>query len=248
MREEGSGQVFPEDRVTLHAGEKQLTFINGQDSLCAAKLGQDYNGPLVCDAFRVQVTGEHPPPRVGFKGVLAAGFENVEWFGRGPHESYVDRKAANRTGVFSGKIVDQTFKYIRPQENGNKEDTRWMALKKSGASACTGLLVSACPPTPTLGMQCHRYPFSSFDGPDNPQEQPIRHGGKLEEVAETFFCIDAAQMGLGGIDSWCHGALEQHMLSSSDSYSWSFRLFPLTAAQVASGAGGFTGLARGSSL
>merc|ERR1712217_489389 len=131
-------------------------------------------------------------------------------------------------------------------ENGNKEDTRWMALKKNGAGSCAGLLLAACAPTPTLGMQCHRYPLSSFDGPEDAQQQSIRHGGKLEEVDETTFCIDAAQRGVGGIDSWGTGALPEHMLSSTASYSWSFKLFPLTAAQVAAGAEGFTALARGS--
>jgi len=62
--------------------------------------------------------------RIGFTTTLVDGFEDVEWFGRGPHESYVDRHASARVSLHRGSILEQTVKYVRPQENGN-----WMRKK-----------------------------------------------------------------------------------------------------------------------
>merc|ERR1711933_138356 len=84
--------------------------------------------PDYASSFVVEVKPAPPPPRIGFQGTLVKGFDNVEWFGRGPHESYIDRYSSARIGRFKGSILQQTFKYVRPQENGNKHDTRWMAL------------------------------------------------------------------------------------------------------------------------
>ena len=46
--------------------------------------------------------------RIGFTGSLVDGFHDVEWFGRGPHESYLDRHASARVGLFQGSIAEQT--------------------------------------------------------------------------------------------------------------------------------------------
>ena len=62
----------------------------------------------------------------------------MRWHGLGPHESYPDRKAGVRVGRWEGSVASQTFRYCRPQENGNKMGTRWMALSDGSGSA--GLL------------------------------------------------------------------------------------------------------------
>lgn len=81
--------------------------------------------------------------RIGFTATLIDGFEDVEWFGRGPHESYLDRHASAKVGLYQGSIAQQTVKYVRPQENGNKFQTRWMALKRKEADPCNMLFIAA---------------------------------------------------------------------------------------------------------
>mmetsp|Transcript_54974 Transcript_54974/g.170645 ORF Transcript_54974/g.170645 Transcript_54974/m.170645 type:complete len:1119 (-) Transcript_54974:41-3397(-) len=107
------------------------------------------------------------PPRLGLATELSPGLQKVEWYGRGPHESYRDRYLSQRVGKFKGNILDQTWKYVRPQENGNKWETRWMKLTKASNApgACRGLLVKADAPSPALAMQCHHYRLEDFDGP-----------------------------------------------------------------------------------
>ena len=68
-------------------------------------------------------------PRFGVKMTLPKDFTNLEWFGRGPHESYWDRKTSAPIGHYYGDVWSQTFPYIRPQETGNKTDIRWLSLE-----------------------------------------------------------------------------------------------------------------------
>ena len=55
-------------------------------------------------------------PRIGIKMSLPGDFDEVTWFGRGPHESYIDRKTSAAVGLYHGSVWDQTFQYVRPQE------------------------------------------------------------------------------------------------------------------------------------
>lgn len=68
-------------------------------------------------------------PRLGVSFVLVPGLETIRWFGRGPHESYTDRKCGVPVGRYAGTVQGQYVPYIVPQEHGNKTDVRWMALE-----------------------------------------------------------------------------------------------------------------------
>ncbi len=70
-------------------------------------------------------------------------FETMTWYGRGPHESYWDRKAGAAVGVYSGSVDEQYFDYSEPQENGNKTDVRWVSLTRADG---VGLQAVGMPP------------------------------------------------------------------------------------------------------
>lgn len=57
---------------------------------------------------------------MGMNLQLAREYENMQWFGRGPQENYWDRNTGALVGLYNGKVKDQYWAYIRPQENGNK--------------------------------------------------------------------------------------------------------------------------------
>ncbi|MDR2670350.1 MAG: DUF4981 domain-containing protein, partial [Oscillospiraceae bacterium] len=67
-------------------------------------------------------------------------FENVAWYGRGPIETYWDRKAGQNIGVYRGTVTDQYVPYVRMQENSNKTDVRWISLRDGETGP--GLLAS----------------------------------------------------------------------------------------------------------
>ena len=70
-------------------------------------------------------------PRVGIQLVLDQSFDQVKWFGRGPFETYPDRKTGAKIGLYSGLVAEQYVPYLIPQENGNKTDVRWTSLRNA---------------------------------------------------------------------------------------------------------------------
>ncbi|HXQ14071.1 MAG TPA: glycoside hydrolase family 2 TIM barrel-domain containing protein [Caulobacteraceae bacterium] len=91
-------------------------------------------------------------PRLGVTLSLPDDFEQMQWFGRGPHESYVDRQRAAWVGRFAGTVTDQYVPYAMPQEHGNKTELRWIeaasphaAVRFTPSALCDGSLSRFAP-------------------------------------------------------------------------------------------------------
>lgn len=68
-------------------------------------------------------------PRVGMAMQLPKHLDRISWLGRGPHESYPDRKLGALVGRYQSSVVDMHTPYIVPQENGLRSDVRWMEFR-----------------------------------------------------------------------------------------------------------------------
>jgi len=82
-------------------------------------------------------------PRVGIQMVLNQSFDQLKWYGRGPFETYPDRKTGAKIGTYSGSVAEQYVPYLIPQENGNKTDVRWTTLQNAQG---VGVKISASEP------------------------------------------------------------------------------------------------------
>ncbi|MFE7976855.1 glycoside hydrolase family 2 TIM barrel-domain containing protein [Streptomyces shenzhenensis] len=156
-------------------------------------------------------------PVVGALLRVPAGAERLEWFGRGPHENYQDRKASAFVGRWRSTVDAQVAPYARPQQTGNQTDVRWLSLTgRSGA----GLLVAADPVDGEALLETsalHHTP-ADLDGPRHPHE--------LTRRAETVLLVNHRQMGVGGINSWGAAPLEPYLLHAGRTYAYGYRLRP----------------------
>ncbi|KAA6309716.1 Beta-galactosidase, partial [termite gut metagenome] len=66
-------------------------------------------------------------PRIGIRFRLPEQMNNIQYFGRGPEENYSDRYKGTVVGLYRTTVEDMYVPYVRPQENGHRTDTRWMA-------------------------------------------------------------------------------------------------------------------------
>jgi beta-galactosidase len=158
-------------------------------------------------------------PRVGMTMILNGDFENISWFGRGPHENYWDRKTGAPVGVYEGKVIDQYHPYIRPQENGNKTDVRWISLTNTEGM---GFLAAG---EPYLSVSVHHFLNEDFDpGPQKAQ----RHTYHIKRRDLVTLNLDHKQMGVGGDTSWGERARPhpEYTLFPNRTYSYSLRLRP----------------------
>jgi beta-galactosidase len=74
-------------------------------------------------------------PRFGIRYAFDDSFEDLEYFGKGPYESYVDISSHTKYGLYNSKVSDQYEPYIRPQECGNHYGTTDILLsEENGAS------------------------------------------------------------------------------------------------------------------
>lgn len=146
---------------------------------------------------RFEPFGSLPPlPRIGLVMRIASEFENLRWFGRGPIENYSDRKQAADIGVYSSTVTAQFVPYARPQENGNKEDVRWLMVTDTNGF---GLRVTA-EGSPFAMSALHFTAADLF---------AAKHDYELKPRPEIILSLDAKQSGLGN-GSCGPGVLERY--------------------------------------
>ena len=166
-------------------------------------------------------------PRMGMQLQLGREFENLEWYGRGPLENYWDRKTASLVGRYSGKVKDQYYPYVRPQENGNKSDVRWASLTNNEG---TGILIIG---DQLLNITAHHNIMEDFESPVRTighiyegKEVVNRHTCDVKERNLTTLNIDYLMMGVGGDDSWGARTHPEYTIPAKN-YEYSFRIVPI---------------------
>jgi beta-galactosidase/beta-glucuronidase len=150
-------------------------------------------------------------PRLGLRFTMPGACDRMRWFGRGPGESYRDRKLSQAVGVHHGLVRDQYVPYVLPQEHGNKTDTRWLAVTDIRGS---GLLAAAIDGTMDVS--------ASHISPEN--LTAATHTKDLAPTDRTFVRLDHL---LHGVGSNSCGPLPQpqHRLEPKP-MAWSVRLRP----------------------
>lgn len=156
--------------------------------------------------------------RRGMRLRLPAGFERVEWYGRGPHENYWDRHTSAFIGHYTSTVTEEYVPYVSPQENGYKTDVRWVAFRNESG---VGLLASG---HPTL---C----FSALPYTKEDLSQEVRGTKHPTDLVQREFAevhLDDRQTGVGGDNSWGARPLDKYMLFPEE-YRYRIRLTPVTA-------------------
>ncbi|KLT66679.1 glycoside hydrolase family 2 TIM barrel-domain containing protein [Pedobacter sp. BMA] len=156
-------------------------------------------------------------PRFGMQWILPAGFEQIEYYGRGPHENYQDRNFSADVALYHQTVSAQYFPYVTPQETGNKTDVRWFKLMDSSGK---GIAVTA---PQALSISALHY----FDADlDDGEKRHQRHAADLIPRPQTQLNIDLKQMGVGGIDSWRSTAMKKYLIPAAN-YSFTFFIAPI---------------------
>lgn len=152
-------------------------------------------------------------PRFGLQTILREGFDQLTWLGKGPHETYWDRQDA-RVGLYRGKVSEQYFDYIKPQETGNKEGVRWLALTDAQGR---GLLAIG---DPLLSANAQHHTAEDMFCATQ-KENFYRY--QMPERKTVTLNLDLKQRGVGGDTSWGTLPHVQHRLATWPTHL-SFRL------------------------
>ncbi len=128
-----------------------------------------------------------PMPEFGMLLKMDADFHRLRWYGRGPEETYCDRKTGGRLGVYETTAEESMAAYLAPQECGNRTGVRWAEVTDGSG---VGLRFEG------EGMEFSALPYT-------PHElENAAHPHELPPVHHTVVRAALMQMGLGGDDSW----------------------------------------------
>ena len=199
------------------------------------------NGVVKIDNTLHETSYKADLPRVGMRLQLPKKYENMTYFGRGPWENYVDRKASAFIDLYKSKVKDQYVPYVRPQENGYKTDVRWSAFADANNN---GLLVVANNQLQGIGISALHIPNEDFDTTSGiaysgnetlkeefrtdgiPQINASKHINDIKEQDLVQLNIDLGQRGVAGDNSWGGKPQQKYLMKGQQKHNYSFYLIP----------------------
>ena len=150
-------------------------------------------------------------PRFGLEFRMPAGNEKLRYFGRGPVESYADKRLASRMGLFTSLVSDHYEPYIRPQENMAHADTLWFSV---GSESGHGLLCTGA--GGAISFNCSHFSAKALT--------ETRHHFELVPSEETVVNLDYRQTGIGS--GSCGPALAERYRFEEKHFTFKTRLLP----------------------
>jgi beta-galactosidase len=182
------------------------------------------SGDILVESAFEKASADLPElPRFGMNMELPRAFDRMTWYGRGPFENYWDRNTAAYVGRYESSVADQYVPYVRPQENGNKTDVRWVALTDERG---VGLLAVG---EPLLSISALHHVLEDFESPEaglvQRHEAENRHVTDVRPRDLVSLNLDYRQKGVGGNNSWGMETLDAYRLLER-TYRYRYRLRP----------------------
>ena len=147
-------------------------------------------------------------PEFGMIMKIRADYDQVEWYGMGPAETYEDRQKGAKLGIYKNTVTDNLARYMVPQECGNKVGIRWAKVTDRRGR---GLL-----------FEGDSINFSAL--PWTPHEmENARHPFELPPIHYTVIRASMQQMGIAGDDSWGSRTHPEYLLDVSKKMTFTFR-------------------------
>lgn len=157
-------------------------------------------------------------PRLGGFIRMNKSFDQMTWLGRGPWENYSDRKTSAAFGLYHSDVNKDFYRYVRPQETGNKSDLYWFSLTNKDGNGV--MMISN-----EVKMNSSAWPFEMNELMEN-SNGVFKHGGSITIGDDIWWNIDYMQMGVGGDNTWGAYTHSEYTIPYNN-YHYSFTLRPV---------------------
>jgi beta-galactosidase len=217
-REAGPRWVVKDVRVEKVDDSTARVMVQADLPVVSAGYAMQYtihgDGEIDVECRYTPGTGLAMMPRFGTELVVAPGFETFSWYGRGPKETMIDR-AFERIGVYKSTVDGEWVEYMRPQENGNKVDVRWVRLTNAA-----GLGIEATGAAP-LNVTARHYTKTDLER--------AGYTFQMKRHPEVYLNLDDKEMGAGGIDSWSLNAypMTPYRINANEEHKFAYTLRPV---------------------
>ena len=156
--------------------------------------------------------------RIGLGMQFASGFENVEFYARGPRSNYSDRKTGSYLGRFTTTVDDMVDELIHPQTFGDHEDLRELILTNKTAGVQLGVKVGG-----RASFSLSHYDEAKWCTSGDSMWNTKLHWYDLTRDSQVYAHFDYMQRGLGNNSCSGDGCLDDYVCPSSGSYTLRFK-------------------------
>lgn len=153
-------------------------------------------------------------PKFGIKLQMDKEYKYVQYFGKGPVESYRDLKNSSYMGLFNSTVKQEYVHFVKPQDCGNHTETIFAAVYNQNKY---GIMVST--------QDSNGFNFSAL--PYTAEEiENAGHDYNLPKSNKTAFCFDYQHSGLGSAS--CGTVLNKKYRFNESEFYWQIDISPVT--------------------
>ena len=211
---------------------------NGNNATMTVKGGSSYTTvytfyPDGTVDMKVTFSSSSSLARIGLGMQFASGFENVEFYARGPRSNYSDRKTGSYLGRFTTTVDDMVDEMIHPQTFGDHEDLRELILTNKAAGVQLGVKVGG-----RASFSLSHYDetkwctLEKWNTSADTMWNTKLHWYDLTRNSQVYAHFDYMQRGLGNNSCGGDGCLSDYVCPSSGSYTYTLRFKPQSAESV----------------
>lgn len=210
-----AGLCYTVQQFQIISSDKDKTVIKGEYTFTNSKATATIehsifaNGTIEID-YNISMPQDLPNiPRIGLQFEIEKELQNIDWYGRGPHENYIDRESGAAISTYQTTLDQWITPYVRPQENSNRGGIRWLRFSQG---------------THQLQFSAVEEPFCASAWPytTNTLEQTT-HDFDLKMHNNIIVNIDCNQMGVGGDCSWGLPVLQKYQIKPGK-YQYKFKI------------------------
>ncbi|WP_288575818.1 glycoside hydrolase family 2 TIM barrel-domain containing protein [uncultured Prevotella sp.] len=168
--------------------------------------------------------------RIGLGMQFASGFENVEFYARGPRSNYSDRKTGSYLGRFTTTVDDMVDEMIHPQTFGDHEDMRELILTNKASNVQIGIKAGG-----RASFSLSHYDETKWCTSGDSMWNTKLHWYDLTRNPQVYAHFDYMQRGLGNNSCGGDSCLSDYMCPSSSwnsNYGYTLRFTPQSGGNV----------------
>ena len=213
-------------RALAKSGNNAKMSVNGSATGCSYTIDYTFYPDGTVD-MKVTFSPSETLARIGLGMQFASGFENVEFYARGPRSNYSDRKTGSYLGRFTTTVDDMVDEMIHPQTFGDHEDMRELILTNKAYNVQIGIKAGG-----RASFSLSHYDETKWCKSGDSMWNTKLHWYDLTRYQQVYAHFDYMQRGLGNNSCGGDGCLSQYQCPSSGSYTYTLRFKPQSAESV----------------
>ena len=208
------------------SGNNATMTVNGSATGCSYTTNYTFYPDGTVD-MKVTFSPSQSLARIGLGMQFASGFENVEFYARGPRSNYSDRKTGSYLGRFTTTVDDMVDEMIHPQTFGDHEDLRELILTNKTAGVQLGVKVGG-----RASFSLSHYDETKWCTSGDSMWKTNLHWYDLTRDSKVYAHFDYMQRGLGNNSCTGEDCLSTYQCPTWGSYTYTLRFKPQSAESV----------------